>query len=330
MAFKQKTPLERQQEITTAIDTMNEQIESYYRSPEAMQEFLEFMGNFRQYSVRNQALIQSQYRGALAVAPFQVWKKEHEANVLKGQKGIQILVPAPYTLYTLHDGSKVTQSSASEAQKKAINGKNYVKEEQRKSFKIGHVFDIKQTDYPVEKYPEFYPMKQIGGDLNNYAGIKNALETLAFRLNVKLVSWNPEFGTARGVCFGGRNEIALNPTNTQQEHVLTFIHELAHARLHNCASDLPTALKEYQAEMVSYAVASYFGFEHEMKTVEYLGEWCSQADIRAKTDLIQEVAQTVNVFIDFLEDDLAHELGFNSEKETEASERENEEDNEME
>ena len=58
--------------------------------------------------------------------------------------------------------------------------------------------------------------------------------------------------------------------------------------------------------MVSYATAKHFGFEYELKALEYLGEWGKKAKTKEKTELIQEVSQTVREFIQCLDHDLAY------------------------
>ena len=50
------------------------------------------MMQFYQYSLRNTALIQGQFKGAQAVGSYKFWQ-EKGFQVQKGEKAIQILVP---------------------------------------------------------------------------------------------------------------------------------------------------------------------------------------------------------------------------------------------
>ncbi|UDK94876.1 hypothetical protein EYB33_00555 (plasmid) [Lysinibacillus sphaericus] len=56
------------------------------------------MSIFYNYSLRNMALIQNQFRGASAVGSFKFWQ-DKGASVKKGEKGIQIFVPTPVTYF---------------------------------------------------------------------------------------------------------------------------------------------------------------------------------------------------------------------------------------
>ncbi|WP_411268543.1 ImmA/IrrE family metallo-endopeptidase [Lysinibacillus sphaericus] len=65
--------------------------------------------------------------------------------------------------------------------------------------------------------------------------------------------------------------MALNPRNTAYENVTTLLHELAHARLHtpDVRDSFTKAEREFQAEMVSYVVASRYGIDTENFSLSY-------------------------------------------------------------
>jgi hypothetical protein len=63
-----------------------------------MKEYLDFMSKFYNYSPRNSALIQKQFRGAEAVGSFTFWKNKGY-SVQKGEKGIKIVVPTKYETF---------------------------------------------------------------------------------------------------------------------------------------------------------------------------------------------------------------------------------------
>ena len=101
-------------------------------------------------------LIYAQNRFARFVQSFDAWKKM-DAHVQKGEKGMKIWVPVKVTILHLSDGNKIPLSDATAEQKKAFyNGQ--IEGEKRLRFKIGTVFDIGQTDFPKERYPEIYSM----------------------------------------------------------------------------------------------------------------------------------------------------------------------------
>src|SRR5699024_9637599 len=82
----------KQEEVKQLTETMNQSIESYFETPEQMAEHLAFMMQFYQYSLRNTALIQGQFKGAQAVGSYKFWQ-EKGFQVQKGEKAIQSIVP---------------------------------------------------------------------------------------------------------------------------------------------------------------------------------------------------------------------------------------------
>lgn len=129
---------------------------SYTENPEKMAEVLEFASRFYQYSLHNMQLIYAQNNHAAFVQSFDAWKKM-DAHVKKGENGMKIWVPVKLTILILSDGQTVPLSEASEEQKKGYyNG--YIEGKKVLRFKIGTVFDIAQTDFPKERYPELYSM----------------------------------------------------------------------------------------------------------------------------------------------------------------------------
>lgn len=63
---------------------------------EKYKKYLSTMSKFHTYSYRNSLLIMLQKPDATYVAGFNAWNKNFKRYVNKGEKGIQILAPAPY------------------------------------------------------------------------------------------------------------------------------------------------------------------------------------------------------------------------------------------
>lgn len=80
MSRKQR---ERVEQLT---EQMNEAIENYKTNPQDELELLNSIKKFKQYSVRNNMLIRSQYQGALAVASYKDFQKLGSLNHNKHQK----------------------------------------------------------------------------------------------------------------------------------------------------------------------------------------------------------------------------------------------------
>ena len=88
MAFKQDKQL---QEITRNL----EQGVKDMLTSENYTEYLKVMSQFHDYSFNNTMLIAMQKPEATLVAGYQAWQKKFERHVKKGEKGIQIIAPAP-------------------------------------------------------------------------------------------------------------------------------------------------------------------------------------------------------------------------------------------
>ena len=90
---KKPTNKERLQEITAGIE---QGIMELFESDRFMS-YLRTMSRFHTYSVNNQMLIHMQMPGATRVAGFNKWKNQFERHVKKGEKGIKIIAPTPFS-----------------------------------------------------------------------------------------------------------------------------------------------------------------------------------------------------------------------------------------
>ena len=80
----------------------------------------------------------------------------HQKSFRKGAKALQVLVPVETTL--LKDGDHYVRYSDASKELQEAYKNNQIDSLIRKSYKIGNVFDISQTDFPKEKYPEYFSM----------------------------------------------------------------------------------------------------------------------------------------------------------------------------
>ncbi|MEG0541169.1 MAG: ArdC family protein, partial [Angelakisella sp.] len=103
-------------------------------SSDKYRDYLNTMSKFHRYSFRNSILIHLQKPDATYVAGFNAWKTM-ERSVSKGEKGIQILAPAPYKKTVM-----VTQDE---------RGNPLPEPEEKEvtvtAFRPAYVFDVSQT-----------------------------------------------------------------------------------------------------------------------------------------------------------------------------------------
>lgn len=320
MAFKKKTPEEKQKEIEDLTSSIDGKINDFFENEESILEHMNFMSKFYNYSIQNQMLIQGQFRGAQAVGSFNFWKGQG-VSVTKGEKGIKILVPAPVKYFNYANSStgqplwkQVKYANASE---KAKLQANKLATKSVMFYKIGHVFEYTQTNAREKglEVSEIFGRFHRDGTVENDKEFTKAFEKIADSLGVKFVSDPPsELGTAKGAFYPDLKVIALNPRNTMADNIPVAIHELAHASLHNRDMEkqrerpLTTQEEEYQAEMVAYIVGTHYGIDMESFSVPYIANWAKNATIEDKEQLLKEVRQTSNNFIEIIDTEMSKNL----------------------
>lgn len=322
---KRKSFSDKKKEIDKLATDRNEQVEKYFNTPEDMKEYLHFMGKFHKYSTRNSTLIQKQFKGAEAVGSYNFWKKEG-FQVQKGEKGISILVPAPFKTFERKNGKSTVHVNVKQAtnEEKAAIKRGEIKTKERLAYTKGSVFDVSQTNATAEDLPKIFPNKWLEGSVENYTDMFQSMKKLGGKMGVQTLD-EPmnELGAAKGayIEYTKLNEegymedgrgIQLNPRNSELQNVKTMIHELAHADLHSSESkghDRTHPEKEFQAEMTAFTVASYFNLDTSDYSLQYLKSYTSsEKDINDKFGLLEEVKDTSHKFITHLENDLTPEL----------------------
>ncbi|ELC8463986.1 ImmA/IrrE family metallo-endopeptidase [Clostridium perfringens] len=323
MAYKKKeyksskSQEEKRKDIDLLVKQADEKIDKVFSSPNDLKEYLSFIAKFHNYSYRNLILIETQFRGAIAVGSFAFWK-EKGYSVNKGEKGIKILVPTKIgDRFIAEDGTIKLISKASEKEKQLIKSGELETLEGATKFKQGYVFDVSQTNMPSSELPKIFPNKWLEGDVKNYKSFYKSLEDVASKIGVKIIEPKSELGLVKGVSYTSTREVALNPRNSELQNVKTLIHELAHAKLHTIETkdNYTKAEKEFQAEMVALSVSSYFGINTEGYSLRYLSEWTKNATFKDKEKLLKEVSTTVKEYVEIMEDRLNSERELTNENE---------------
>ncbi|OZU88632.1 hypothetical protein CIL03_10070 [Virgibacillus indicus] len=309
--MKRKTFEQKREEVKLLTETMNQSIESYFETPEQMAEHLAFMMQFYQYSLRNTALIQNQFRGAQAVGSYKFWQ-EKGFQVQKEEKAIQILVPnKTQPKFKDENGKWKSIKKATEQEKELVKKGDLEEKKSELYFAKGSVFDVSQTDAKASDLPGIFPNKWMEGDIANYQDMLKAMKKVGNNLDVTIGEPLEELGAAKGVFYQGigdkKNHIGLNPRNGELQNVKTLIHELAHAKLHGALEkhfSLSSEKKEFQAEMTAYAVASYFGIDTSDYSLGYIANWTQGKELTDKAKLLEEVREAAVEFIDIMEPEL--------------------------
>lgn len=237
-------------------DRVKDIAHSYVKDPALMVEAFVFGSRFYHYSVQNMQLIHDQYPGAQYVQSFPAWKSMGY-SVKEGEKGIKIFVPVKTTLLSI-DGENVKLSEATPEQRKAYE-QGLIPGNVITRFKIGNVFDISQTTYPPEKYPELF---SIGypSELHEklYQGIKEFSEEVIY---CPVYQKDLHNIALRGYYDRSTNDITLNENLQGTQKLSTLCHELGHAMMHNALSDKPSYMKEFEADALDIMIEAGFGLE---------------------------------------------------------------------
>lgn len=231
--------------------------ESFRTSPETMAEVFSFAKNFYAYSPRNTKLIYAQNPYATFCQSYPAWKKMG-APVLSGQHGLKIWVPVQSTLLEPEPGKFVQLINATAEQKeKYMHGEilGYT----RTHFKIGTTFDISQTSFPKERYPEIYSM---GFSSEEHRKIYQAIcdfsmEKLGCPVKEEFVSSI----SLRGYYIPKEHRIVLNDQLEDTQKLATMLHEMGHAIMHHSMPNSSVAQKELEADAISIMLESSFGIE---------------------------------------------------------------------
>ncbi|KPU45064.1 MAG: YodL domain-containing protein [Bacillota bacterium] len=253
--------------------------------------YLQTMSRFRRYSTRNTLLIYMQKPDATLVAGFQAWQAKFGRYVKKGEKGIKILAPTPFTI------RKEQQKLDPDTRMPVLDASGLPVTEEVEvriaRFKVIPVFDLSQTDgKPLPSLVE-----DLIGDVKHYEVFLEALRTVS-PLPIRFEPLEP--GTDGHCRMGDR--ISIREGMSEIQTISAVIHEITHARLHDPEHTPPEdetvkpkdrRTEEVEAESVSYAVCQYYGIETAANSFGYLAEWSKTRELKelnASLDIIRKTA----------------------------------------
>lgn len=210
------------QQVREITDKLEQGIQELFES-ERYKEYLNTMSKFYRYSFNNTLLIAMQKPEATLIAGYTAWQRNFDRHVMKGEKGIRILAPAPYKAQEERDKlDPATQMPVLDADGKPV--KETV-EVMRPAFKVVSVFDVSQTD--GKELPDI-AVDELTGSVENYAVFFEALK----QESPIPISFEDIPGSAKGYFSHVENRIAIQENMSEIQTVKTAIHEIAHAKLH--------------------------------------------------------------------------------------------------
>ncbi len=219
----------------------------YREKPEVLAEYIQFATNFYKFSPNNISLIYAQNPYATFVQSYQAWRK-NDASVKRGEKGIKVLAPAPVTYLRMKEGEDIRLSAATKEQKLQYE-KGEIEGYEKMYFKVGNVFDISQTTYPKEKYPEFFSM---GVSSEVHKEVTEGLIAFAEQeINCPVTRENVSSIALKGYYVPTTHKIVLNELMEDTVALSTMTHELGHALIHRESQNLSEAQIEFEGDAMS-------------------------------------------------------------------------------
>ena len=282
-------PADKLKEIT---DRLEQGITELFES-ERYKEYLRVMSKFHNYSFNNTLLIAMQKPDASLVAGFSSWKNNFGRNVMKGEKGIKIIAPSPFTV------KQEVEKTDPQTGKPVIgkDGKPVTEEKEIKvpAYKVVSVFDVSQTE--GRELPDI-AVDELTGDVDRFKDFFAALE----QASPVPVGFEKIEGSAHGYYHLEEKRIAIDKGMSDLQTLKTAIHEIVHAKLHDIDLNAPKEeqkprvdrrTREVEAESVAYTVCQHYGLDTSDYSFGYVAGWSSGkelAELRGSLETIRNTA----------------------------------------
>jgi len=305
------------QQVREITDKLEQGIKELFES-EKFKEYLTTMSKFYNYSFNNTLLIAMQKPDATLIAGYTSWQRNFDRHVMKGEKGIKILAPAPYKAQEEREKiDPATQKPMLDADGKPVTE---TVEVMRPAFKVVSVFDVSQTD--GKELPDI-AVDELTGSVENYAAFFEALK----QESPVPISFEDIPGGAKGYFSHAENRIAIQDGMSEIQTVKTAIHEIAHAKLHAINPDEKVApeerkdrhTKEVEAESVAYTVCQRYGIETSDYSFGYIAGWSSDKDTKELKGSLETIRSTAAEMIESIDAKLKVLLAEKSQEQTQAT-----------
>ena len=267
-------------------------------------EYLNTMSKFHNYSFNNTLLITMQKPEATLVAGYQAWQKKFNRHVKRGEKGIQIIAPAP--IREKQEIEKIDPVTKEPVIGEDGQPETEIVEMVIPRFRVTTVFDVSQTEgEPIADLD----VPELTGSVQFYDTFMQALQNIS---PVPIRMMNVE-GEAKGYYHQTEKYIAIQEDMSNVQTMKTGVHEVSHALLHDReVMDAEGVLKdrttkEVEAESIAYIVCNHFGLDTSEYSFTYIASWCESKDMKALRASMDTIRKTSAEIIGNIETQM-HEL----------------------
>lgn len=260
--------------------------------------YLLTMSKFHNYSFNNTLLIAMQRPDATLVAGYNAWKNKFNRYVKKGEKGIQIIAPAP--VKEREEREKIDKDTGLTVLNESGEPEIEVVERVIPRFRVTTVFDYAQTD--GEPLPTL-EVNELTARVKDYTLLKEAIE----QVSPVPIRFGEIEGNAKGYYSHVDKEICVRADMGESQTIKTMIHEVAHAMLHDSdqmkqrGEEKDQLTKETEAESIAFTVCSALGIDTSDYSFPYVASWASGKELKELKDSMDTIRLTAADFLEKLE-----------------------------
>ena len=275
-------------QLKAVTDQLEKGVMEVFQSDKYKQ-FLDTMAKFPRYSVNNSLLIMMQKPDAQLCQSYTGWK-EMGRYVKKGEKGVNILAPAPYKIEReqtkLDEKGRAVLDADGEPVKEKV-------EVTIRAFKVVKTFDVSQTD--GKELPSI-GVNELAGSIDGYPKLLKALQ----EISPVPISFEQIDGGAKGYYHQQDKRIAIQDGMSEVQTIKTVLHEMAHQKLHDkdaAIDDITRNGKEVEAESVAYVVCQHYGINTSDYSFSYVAGWSEGKETPELKSSLDKIRQTAAEFI---------------------------------
>ena len=285
-------------DIDSIMQSLESGVEELFTS-NRYQEYLKTMAKFHNYSFNNTLLIAMQRPDATLVTSYKNWQSMGR-QVMKGEKGITIIAPAPY--------KKMKEKEVLDENQRPIMGTDGKPKTEQVEVTVPHfkavtVFDIAQTSgEPIQTLaPEL-----LTAAVQDFDSFMQAIQ----KISPVPIRFDEIDGNANGYYHNADKEIVIKKGLSESQTLKTTIHETAHAKLHDkeimesLGVEKDRLTKEVEAESVAYCVCSSFGLNTSDYSFPYIAGWSSSREMKEMKASMDVIRKTAGEMIDQLTEEL--------------------------
>lgn len=224
-------------------------------------------------------------------------KKKFHRHVKRGEKGIQIISPAP--IRRKEERDKVDEQTGQVILKPDGEPEKEEVVHVIPQFKVATVFDVSQT--VGEPLPDL-GVEELTASVENYDIFMAALT----QVSPAPIRFDEIAGGAKGFYNNANKEIVIQSDMSESQTLKTAVHEIAHARLHDREMmkehgiEKDQMTREVEAESVAYTVCQHFGIDTSDYSFAYVASWSSSMEMKELRASMDTIRHTAAEFIDEL------------------------------